>query len=155
MVPRLGPARLQCQVLQPESVLALHRGLQPHYGCNHLDATNDILPEYFDIAAATPSRTDRHLLRRYHCRHILRLPTPHYRPLAVRLHTTRAKHTRSSVVEPGRTECRYHRGLRSLSPTTISQSARQGKEQRTAKSWSRVAFSWPPGHVQDANHSIP
>jgi hypothetical protein len=84
----------------------------------------------------------------------IRLSTSHYRPLAVRLHTTRAEHTRSSVVEPGRTECRYHRGLRTLPPTTLSQSARQGEEQRTAKSWSRVAFSWQPGHVQDANHSI-
>ena len=104
MVPRFRPARLPCQVLQPDSILALHRGLQSHHGCNHLDATNNILPEYPDIAAATPSRNDRHLLRRYHSRHILRLSTPHYRPLAIRLHTTRAKHTRSSVVESGRTE---------------------------------------------------
>ena len=104
MVPRFRPARLQCQVLQPESVLALHRGLQPHYGCNHLDATNDILPEYLYIATATPSRTDRHLLRRYHSRPIVRLSTPHYRPLAARLHTTRAKHTRSSVLPDSTTE---------------------------------------------------
>lgn len=154
MVPRFRPVRLQCQVLQPDSILALHRGLQSHHRCNHLVVTNNILPEYPDIAAATPSRNDRHLLRWYHSRYIFRLSTPHYHPLAVRHHTTRAKYTRSSVVESGRTECRYHRGLRTLSPTTLSQSARQGEEQRTAKSWSRVAFSRQPGHIQDAHHSI-